>query len=90
MKYKIIELENEIVIVKGLGSKEEALKSLNRWERKNGMELTSDEELDWLKPIYELTITERYDIDKLYSWKTKPFIEDKKKYKTPIGYVIYY
>ncbi len=86
--FKIIELEDEIVIIKGFGSKEEALKSLNRWERKNGIDVC--EELDWLNPIYELTITERYDIDKLYSWKVEPFVDNGNEYRTPIGYVINY
>ena len=85
--FKIIELE-EGVIIKGFGTKEQAFRLLHIIEGKWGCDITED--IDELKPIYELTETSRYSPDMYYSWKDKPFEEDGYKHNFPIGYVITY
>lgn len=92
-KFEIIELE-ERLIVKGYGTKEEALKAINRHERKEwglgGDELT---EIEYVIPIYELITRERYCEDIWYSWKDKPVQDENNSsyiYDRPVGYVVYF
>ncbi len=92
-KFEIIELE-EALIIKGFGSKEEALVACNKHESKEwGLRKSELSSAEDLKPIYELVKRERYCEDVYYSWKDKPFSDEKYQdyiYKTPVGYVVYY
>lgn len=86
-RFKIIQLE-EGVILHGFGTKEQAFILLHILEGKWGCDKTED--IDELKPMYELTITSRYSPDSYYSWKDKPFTEDGYEHRLPVGYVITY
>lgn len=89
--FEIIELE-EIVLIKGYGTKDQAHKALNRYEKKEwGLNKDEQASIEMIEPIYELTTIERHDPDTYYKWKEDPFIDENgNEHRWPIGFICRY